>query len=228
MSVAVRFFESDTQDEEMTQLAKRYVQTFVDAANLGAMAGDTILPAQSGLNLVASNTTSVALSWEFSQCVIDPTAVLMLVNMFHCFHAHCKPIESVVIESDLITQDLFEQLELPDFFEPLPFLINFEAEGPDVIIDLEFFNDLSATDFSIFSSAWEVWLDLASFGAFSDEIFPPDKNEIYEANDPVACFENLQFAVENAHLSSKAFDSLTNILHRLYTKVAPFISCTYS
>jgi hypothetical protein len=227
IAISVQFAEPSRMDAEMVELAARYLTTFADAANLGALAGDSIEPARSGLVVGATTTTAAAMHWEFERCAVHPCALLVLVNMMHCFHAHCAPVHSLSIESDILERVDFERIELPDAFEPLPFQVDVEAEGPDIMVEVEFAGEVPEQAAAEYCAAWQTWLDLASFGAFADQVFPPDRNEIYEANDPMVVPGGIEFALESVFLDLQAFDALTNVFHRLHRSAAPLTSVRY-
>ncbi|NPC87027.1 hypothetical protein HPC49_53715, partial [Pyxidicoccus fallax] len=159
--------------------------------------------------------------WRFDAVRLHPTSLFILGNVLHDIHLEGPRIREALISSSLVSsRGPGPEQVLPFAYEPLPFEYDFEAEGTDVLIEVDFVKAQDAGTLLAFEAVWWSWLGLVQRGGFADDLFPPGMMRTYLARAPDFTPRGLEFFLEDVTAGGEAFDSLVNMLHALHVRGA--------
>lgn len=221
LEVTVRFARPLPEAETLLNALRAPIEHFFHVGTLGGLAGETLHPLRSGLELLHHYPLgNDGFFWAFRQVRIHPGALLILENLFHTIHLKVASLRELLILSDMVPDGRRPMLELPFVYEPLPFDYSNESEDPTVRIEVELQEAQPDTKRKQLIDAWWRWFHLAMAGGFADETYLPGNNQLFPNDEPRSYPSELTFVLDDVAVSDQAFDSLVNMFHVLHHSVA--------
>ena len=197
--------------------------TFAKLGAVGALAGHSFNPGQSGLILESSQIMTQGSHWVFQDVRIDPASLSVLLNMIHYIHLEDIPLKMVRIAWPAISQLKDPMaIQFPDRWPQLSFHLNIGDLLDDIDVVVGFADPQDDKGVERVVETMSVWLLATHRGAYADEAFDPSKAAVFLGPDVMDLSpERIIWFIEVLRCNESALDGLVNLLEWVHQRLAP-------
>ena len=228
LQVMVRFEPADELTQDVLEQLRRPFQGLADMGRWGGMAGDQFEPQHSTMVLVNDGIQvgQFALRWDFDVMNVHRGTAFVIQNLVHHLHLFVAPVVSLVIRSPLVRDGAPVQEDLPEDYEPYPFLVQDGRETSTVMVDVDFAvrQEPSATE--PFRDGWDGWYEVAVHGGFCSEDYPPEDVSINVEDDLQVLSDGIGGVFDDVAIDDAGFYCLINMLQTLHHRLTPISEVT--
>jgi hypothetical protein len=199
------------------------VNTFIRAAQCGAMSGSGIAPAASGCLLEEEITMEREGTWLLRETALDANASTILLNLCHWGHANVSMLERITLCWDRCPGAASMDRAFPLAWPTLSFeLREYDLIGQTIAVDLEFDQPQVVEARDQINESIGRWFKAANWSGYADAHFPPPTSTVVIAPEPVTSDSwGLSWYIESYQCSHRVFDGLLNCLERINNIQAP-------
>jgi hypothetical protein len=215
-------------NEDLLRGLGRPFRALAKMGQWGGMAGDRHPPEQSTVILVADGARFGVgdVRWDFQMTRVHPGTAFVIQNMAHYLHFNVASLESLVLQSPLLSDGTPVREELPEDYEPYPFSVNYERESTQVSVDVDFIKRQDPVAAEPFREAWDAWYEVAAHGGFSSEDYPPEQNKIFVEDELKVTSTGVGGVFDDVVIDDAGFYCLINMLEVLHHRLTPITEVT--
>ena len=210
--------------DEFAARAVKVGQQFFELANAGALCGDRLAPAASGIGSSKLTHADSHVDWLFTEVAIDPLSIHVLLNMVHALHENFAKVRSVHVTWPLLREvDHATQASFPKISAPLPFPFSYDPDATSFDIALDFDSPQDEAVVEAINETLGCWLRAVFCGAYGDESSPPQINRVrFDTEAPCTLdTDSLVWAIERFQSTSFALAGMVNVVSRIHHTLAP-------
>jgi hypothetical protein len=213
---------------DMLEQLRRPFQGLAEMGQWGGMAGEKYQPQHSTMVLVTDGVTvgPSTVRWDFNVMNVDPGTAFVIQNLVHNLHLFVAPVVSFVIRSPLVRDGAPVQEELPEDYEPYPFVVQDGRETSTVVVDVDFAVRQPPSAAEPFRDAWDGWYEVAAHGGFCSEDYPPEEVSIYVEDDLKVLSDGIGGVFDDVTIDDAGFYCLINMLQTLHHRLTPISEVT--
>jgi len=228
LQVAVDFTPVIELTPDVLDQLRRPFRGLAAMGQWGGMAGDKFQPQHSTIALVTDGLKvgPVTVRWDFNAMNVDPGTAFVIQNIIHHLHLFVAPVATLVIRSPLVRDGEPVQEELPDDYEPYPFVVHDGRETTTVTVDVDFADRQAQSAAAPFRDAWDGWYEVAAHGGFCSEDYPPDEVSIYVEDDLKVLSDGIGGVFDDVAIDDAGFYCLINMLQTLHHRLTPISEVT--
>jgi hypothetical protein len=221
LQVAVEFERNVELTPDVLDRLRRPFQGLAAMGQWGGMAGDKFQPQHSAMLLITDGLQvgPVTVRWDFDAINVHPGTALVIQNIVHHLHLFAAPVATLVIYSPLVRDGAPVPEDLPEDYEPYPFVVHDGRETTTVTVDVDFVDRQPASAAEPFRDAWDGWYEVAAHGGFSSEDYPPDEVSIYVEDDLKVLSDGIGGVFDDVVIDDAAFYCLINMLQSLHHRL---------
>lgn len=222
-------FEPETElTEDILGRLRRPFEGLAAMGRWGGMAGDKFQPEHSTMALITDGTNlgSLAVRWDFDAVNVDPGTAFVIQNIVHHIHLFILPVASLEIRGPMVRDGASVREELPEDYEPYPFVLHDERETTTVMVDVDFVGRHDPSAVAPFRDAWDGWYEVAAHGGFCSEDYPPEEVSIYVEDDLQVLSDGLGGVFEDVTIDDAGFSCMVNMLQTLHHRMTPISEVT--
>ncbi|MCC7155137.1 MAG: hypothetical protein IT161_11225 [Bryobacterales bacterium] len=228
MQVVLQFKTGVELTEDLVMRLDRPFRALAKMGQWGGMAGDSYAPQQSTIVLVADGTRHGigGVRWEFEVTRVHSGTAFVIQNVAHYLHLNVAPLESLVLRSQLLSDGAPVREELPEDYEPHPFIVNYERESTQVSVDVDFSDRQDPVAAEPFREAWDAWYEVAAHGGFSSEDYAPEETKIFVEEELQVTSTGIGGVFDDVVIDDAGFYCLINMLEVLHHRLTPITEVT--
>jgi hypothetical protein len=228
LQVTVNFEPVTELTQDVLDRARRPFEGLAKVGRWGGMAGENFPPHDSTMVVVTDGAKvgPSAVRWDFNAMNVDKGTAFVIQNIVHHLHIFVAPVAALVIRSPLVRDGSPVHEELPDDYEPYPFVVQDGRETSTVMVDVDFASRQPPSAAEPFRDAWDGWYEIAAHGGFCSEDYPPQENSIYVEDDLKVLSDGIGGVFGDVTIDDAGFSCLINMLQTLHHRLTPISEVT--
>ena len=228
LQVAVSFAPGVHFTQDILDRVRRPFQGLSAMGQWGGMAGERFPPQTSTLALINDGVPigPSSFGWDFHVANVDEGTVFVIQNIVHHLHLFVAPVMRLEIRSPLVRDGSPVREDLPDDYEPYPFVVDDGRETALVTVDVDFVVRQAPAAAEPFRAAWDGWYEVAAHGGFCSEDYLPGEVSIYVEDDLKVQSDGIGGVFDDVVIDDAGFACLINMLQTLHHRLTPIAEVT--